>query len=149
MKALAEEQKSLIPTYFSRFESLTEEDWRQKTAPDKWSKKEILGHLVDSALNNIQRYVRGQFESGVHIIYYQDDWVKAANYQNYPTAELLQLWKLLNDHICILWKNMPESAYLHSLNFSKDAPAALTMLEAAQDYVSHLLHHIEQMKLQP
>ena len=55
---------------------ISEEKISEKPSPNKWSKKEIIGHLIDSATNNHHRFIRGQFEDIPDIRYDQDEWNK-------------------------------------------------------------------------
>jgi len=71
-------------------------DWETKTSPIKWSKKEIIGHLIDSAQVNLQRFIRCTYEENFKLIYEQDEWVAAARYQDADIKEILDLWILLN-----------------------------------------------------
>jgi hypothetical protein len=69
-------------------------------AAGKWSPKEIIGHLIDSASNNHQRFVRAQFTDDlVFAGYEQEGWVRVQNYQGEQWADLVQLWKLYNQHM--------------------------------------------------
>lgn len=124
---------------------LPEAELCARPAPGQWSKKEIIGHLVDSALNNIQRFVRGQYEDTPHIVYAQDFWVTAADYQNYNTAELLQLWELLNRHLCRILLSMPPEAYARTCDWGKETSDPQTLEYIARDYLSHMRHHIEEL----
>ena len=87
---------NIIP---AKLKAFSEEVFSHKPAPAKWSKKETTGHLVDSAANNIQRFVRMQYENTPYIIYAQNEWVNLQHHQNKNSAELIQLWELLNRHI--------------------------------------------------
>ena len=125
---------------------LTEEDFVLKPAPGKWSKKEILGHLVDSIQNNTRRFIVAQYEEQPHIVYAQDYWVTSAGYQQYNTNDLIALWTLMNKHACVILKNMPNgwekkeclTGTLHSIEW------------LAEDYNKHLLHHLHQiLNLEP
>jgi hypothetical protein len=70
-------------------------------AEGKWSPREIIGHLIDSASNNHQRFVRAQFTDDlVFAGYEQEGWVRVQNYQGEDWTELVQLWRLYNQHIC-------------------------------------------------
>ncbi|MFA9201284.1 MAG: DinB family protein, partial [Cypionkella sp.] len=84
-----------VEKYFSAH---SDADLEAKASPEKWSKKEVLGHLIDSAQSNIRRMVVGQYQENAHINYRQNEWVKAADYQHYDTKDLIQLWVLLNKH---------------------------------------------------
>ncbi len=88
------------------FENITEAAWNDKPQPHKWSKKELLGHLIDSASNNIRRLIVGQYEQEVKIVYHQDEWVAFQNYQAADLAEVKNLWKLLNKQIARVIENI-------------------------------------------
>lgn len=60
---------------------ISEEEMSEKLSPNKWSKKEVIGHLVDSATNNHQRFVRGQFEDMPEIRYDQNKWNECSFYR--------------------------------------------------------------------
>src|SRR5882724_13427866 len=91
-------------------------------APSKWSPKQIIGHLIDSAANNHQRFVRAQFKDDlVFVGYDQEEWVAIQRYQQESWIELIQLWKSFNLHIAHLVEHIPEEKLKkqcreHSLN---------------------------------
>lgn len=116
-------------------------DFAIRPQPQKWSKKEILGHLVDSAQNNLQRFVRAQYEELPRIVYAQHHWVALQHYQEYELKTLVQLWESLNRHLCHVWQHLPPS------NRSRLADnGELHDLEwLAEDYVRHLKHHLSQI----
>jgi hypothetical protein len=142
MLTLADELQDIINDCSIEFDNFSEEELLHRSAPDKWSRKEIIGHLVDSAQNNIQRFVRGRYEEGVSISYNQNEWVAASDYQHYHTAELFHLWMLLNQHLCILWRNTPESSYSHAVVMGGET---WTLRNVAVDYIDHLNHHLKQL----
>jgi hypothetical protein len=80
MKQTIIDLENIISTYTSLLYKIDEKEYLLKPAPEKWSKKEILGHLVDSAQTNIRRFVVAQYEEQPHIVYAQNAWVTAANY---------------------------------------------------------------------
>ncbi|HMD00166.1 MAG TPA: hypothetical protein VKH37_08425, partial [Ferruginibacter sp.] len=102
---------------------------------------ELLGHLIDSAQSNIRRFVMAQYEDKPHIVYQQDKWVKAANYQEYPLDDLIDLWVLINKHIIVIWKNLPDGAAAKEVQ----TEALHTVEWLAADYNKHLLHHLHQV----
>ncbi len=77
----AEELNATIQHSIKAFEQIPPEAWAAKPVPERWSKQEVLGHLIDSAMNNIRRLVVSQYEPNQKMIYYQDQWVAAQNYQ--------------------------------------------------------------------
>lgn len=95
----------------------TIEDFELKPSENKWSKKEILGHLIDSAINNIQRFTEIQtFEKSYKIKTYNlDDLVKSNDYQNKNNQELFDLWMNLNLHILHIIKNQTNETLTYKL----------------------------------
>ncbi|HSV91472.1 MAG TPA: hypothetical protein VLH81_00290 [Desulfobacterales bacterium] len=71
-----------------------------RSAPGKWSRKEVLGHVVDSALNNHQRFVRAQLAEALEFPgYAQVDWVRCQDYQSADWPGLVALWTGVNRHL--------------------------------------------------
>jgi hypothetical protein len=148
MLEIANALESKIKEALIAFQPFTEADWSSKPNPKKWSRKEILGHLIDSAQNNIQRVVRSQQVNDLHIIYSQNHWVAAHNYQSYPITELQLIWFYTNKHFCHLLKNVPAEKYQNRLNMgSANTPDLWTMERVVQDYIVHLEHHLKQIML--
>src|SRR5690242_11533410 len=84
----------------ARLHKLGAENAAIKPAADKWSPKEELGHLLDSAVNNHQRIVRVQMEDQLALLgYQQEKWVKLHAYQEREWSELISLWTALNQHL--------------------------------------------------
>ncbi len=75
MNATALELQNVIDEYLPQLNSLSYEGFLYKLSPTKWSKKELIGHLIDSAQNNIRRFIVAQYEENPAIIYKQDEWV--------------------------------------------------------------------------
>ena len=138
MKQIAKQLEELIDEYAPLMKNISPDKMSYKPAPKKWSKKEIIGHLIDSALNNARRLVVAQYEENPKIVYAQDTWVIASAYQEYNTDELIQLWALINKHICHILKNTPE--HLWSRTCMTEELHTLEWL--AEDYIRHLKHHM-------
>lgn len=111
-----------------------------------WSKKEILGHLIDSAVNNLQRFTEIQFSEKPYQIrqYNPDELVKANNYQGKDAVELVQLWIQLNRQIGFIMQNQTNTTLDYSLILPDGQPKDLRFLMT--DYVDHLEHHLNQIK---
>jgi hypothetical protein len=86
-------------------------NWNYKAGPDKWSKKEIIGHLIDSAQINLQRFVRSTYTENFKVSYDQVEWVNAQHYGAADINELLELWRLLNKQIVRVLENYPLTDY--------------------------------------
>lgn len=124
----------------------------QRPAPGKWSKREIMGHLCDSALHNWQRFTHAlTMDEPLEITPYpQADLVKLNNYQNLPTGQIVSLWASLNTQIVAVIKNLPEAKLTHpvelpegALSYSTDDFGTLKWL--IEDYLVHLEHHLQQI----
>ncbi|WP_312901404.1 DinB family protein [Chryseobacterium taichungense] len=135
--------KNIVDEQLLRFEEIYEEDWSYKIAPEKWSKKEILGHLCDSAMANLRRFVITQYKENENIVYDQDFWVKAQHYQNAPTQDIIDLWKLLNYQMVRIVENLPKEALQKTCDTTKSEPQIFTLEFIINDYISHLQHHLK------
>ena len=120
-------------------------DWNTKPARGKWSKKEIVGHLIDSAQINLQRFVRCTYEENFKLIYEQDEWVAAAHYQQTEVKEILDLWILLNRQILRVLSNYPVDRLSVKCDTDKNGVALHTVEWLAEDYVRHMRHHLAQI----
>ena len=140
------ELENIISRYWLLLKDLDEEKASIKPSPEKWSKKEIIGHMVDSAQNNIRRFVVAQYEEKPFIKYAQNEWVKTADYQNYSMIDLVHLWMLLNNHIVRILKNIPVELQKNEV----DTGSIHSIEWLAADYNKHLLHHLHQaLDLEP
>ncbi|MEH7308063.1 DinB family protein, partial [Neobacillus drentensis] len=91
------------------YNSMSETEISDRPSPSKWSKKEIVGHLCDSAINNIERFVKIQYAEQPYVIqsYNQEQWVVVQNYQERPLDEILTLFQILNKQIKYIIMNIP------------------------------------------
>jgi hypothetical protein len=124
-------------------------------APGKWSPREIIGHLIDSATNNHGRFLRAVTQKDlVFDGYEQEQWVSIQRYATAPWNDLLTLWALLNRHLARVMSEVPSAAGSrvrdrHNLDqiawktVPADQPTSLDYF--MQDYVGHLRHHLRQI----
>ncbi len=134
---------------------ISEADSARRPASGKWSPKEIVGHLIDSASNNHQRFVRAPFKDDlVFPGYDQDAWVTAQRYQEAPWEDLVELWRAYNLHLAHVMAATPEAARLrehrrhnfHQIAWQTVPKGEPTTLDYfMRDYVTHLRHHLRQI----
>jgi hypothetical protein len=126
----------------------------RRPAKGGWSAKEVLGHLIDSAAVNHQRFVRAQWQDLVFAGYAQDDWVAAQQYQSAPWLELVALWREYNRQLARVMTAVPievrtRQQRRHNLHeiamrpVPAEEPATLDYLMS--DYVEHVQHHLKQI----
>lgn len=137
-----------------RLLAMSEADASRAPGAGKWSPREVIGHLVDSAANNHQRFVRGQLQDDlVFLGYAQDDWVRVQDYAHAPWADLVALWRLYNLHLARVMELAPADRRLsprarhniQEIGFAAPVEATATLDGIMLDYVEHLLHHLRQL----
>jgi hypothetical protein len=124
-------------------EAIPVTELESKPAPEKWSKKEILGHLIDSAANNHQRFIRIQAEHEPVIFYNQNDWVMLSGYNSIDTEQLIATWRYYNLHLASVAKAIaPENLARNGVG--RDGQPH-TLKWYFDDYVAHMEHHLRQI----
>jgi hypothetical protein len=142
--AAANELVGIVETSFAKLRLLHETEVNLKPAPGKWSKKEILGHLLDSATNNHQRFVRAQMSEEFDFPgYEQDEWVRRQDYTSKPWVELVELWRLFNRHVAHTLRNIPGEKLETICRIGSGDPVTLGFI--MEDYLAHLKHHLAQL----
>lgn len=117
---------------------------RTKPAPDRWSKQEMLGHLVDSAANNHQRIVRGALNVAEDFPSYQQDlWVATQRYNEADWPGLVELFAQYNLHLARVIEHLPSDILDNPCDIGKEEPVALRFV--IEDYLRHLGHHLDKL----
>lgn len=141
---LADELLATVDVAAGRLRQFSEAELNRSPAPGKWSPKQVVGHLVDSAHNNIRRFVCGQYQEAPHIVYHQDEWVAAQAYEACAIDDLLTLWVALNRHLAHIWRHLPAGCLENVCDTGKESPQLRTLAWLAADYGPHLRHHLKQ-----
>jgi DinB family protein len=156
MDALLDRWHHTVAHAASELVAIPDTQARRRPAPEKWSLKEIVGHLIDSAANNHRRFVEAQFQSTlVFPGYAQDAWVTGQRYQQAAWPSLVELWVAYNDHLVHVVRTIPPAVLqqprpTHNLDelgwrpVPRTEPATLGYL--IEDYVAHLEHHVAQAR---
>ena len=134
---------AIVAEYPEQFQGIAEDKFSFKPSPEKWSKKEILGHLIDSATNNHQRFIRAQFEDKPEIYYDQDMWVQYNYYNDMPLNQLIHFWTAYNLQLIEVMKRIPGKNLVLECKMRDGSYLTLDFL--VNDYVVHLQHHLNQI----
>lgn len=145
MTELAERLEQLISIGLECISQTDEENLIRKSSTEKWSIKEILGQLIDSGINNLQRFTEIQYESKPYKIrrYKQDELVRANDYQHADIQELTGFWKAVNLRISKLILLQTDNTLAFSVDSGEKELVDLGFL--IRDYIDHLEHHLKQI----
>ena len=144
VETTADELTTVVERTSARLLSLDETAVAVRPAAGAWSIKEIVGHLVDSAANNHQRFVRAQEADRFAAPgYEQEHWVTSQGYQDRPWPELVELWRLYNRHLAHVMRRIPAEKLAVTCVIGSNDPVTLEFL--VDDYLAHLKHHLEQI----
>lgn len=136
---------ALVDEALLNFKNITDEDWNAKPNSTKWSRKELLGHLIDSASNNLRRLIVGQYEQGTKIVYDQDKWVAYQKYQQLDFEYVKDLWKLMNYQVANVIENIPQNKLDHTCDTGIGKAEVHSLVYFIEDYIVHLKYHIKQI----
>ena len=144
MKALSAKLLHLIDTAEPVLARIDESLSKERLLAGGWSRKQLVGHLIDSASNNHQRFVRASLQESLTLPGYdQDGNVRVQAFQHVAWPQLLTLWSSYNRFLAHIIEHLPESKLQTACHIGDDAPVTLEFL--ATDYVAHLKHHLQQM----
>jgi hypothetical protein len=144
MNETASRLASVISAASLRLGNVRDAEASQVSTHGSWSKKQILGHLIDSAANNHQRFVRAQLaDSFEGPSYEQESWVAAQAYATESWSDLVSLWLFYNRHLLHVILNVPGPALAVPCAIGASDPVPLS--EVISSYVDHMEHHLAQV----
>ena len=142
--AIADELRTTVATYLPRLQALSDAQVLASRGPGKWMRVEILGHLIDSAANNQQRFVlapqRVSFEGPT---YDQEHWVRVHAYRTRSWSEIVDLWTVFNLHLAYAIAAVPDDRLSMPCTIGTNSAETLEWL--MQDYIRHMRHHLAQI----
>ena len=141
---ISEELIEIVEAFSTRLMVLDERAAKDKPAPDRWSIQEVVGHLIDSAANNHQRFVRAQNCTTLRFEDYdQNQWVQIQDYNASSWNDLIELWRLYNLHLAHVIRRIPDFKMRVQCTITPNEPVSLSFL--IEDYLTHLKHHLNKI----
>jgi hypothetical protein len=141
---LANALQGIIDGAVPRLRAIPENRVTRDRGAGKWTGKEILGHLIDSAANNQQRFVRARHGDPVIFpAYDQNQWVEAHGYRTRRWLEVVEIWTAYNTQIAQVMSSMPASRRAVRCVIGNNEPMTLEAL--MEDYIRHMEHHLAQI----
>ena len=147
LKAVADDIEEEIAAAIERWQDITDKLLNFRSRDDAWSIKEVIGHLVDSASNNHQRFVRLQLEEELQFpdySIYNEQWIKIQTYQERPWNDLLVLWQYYNKHLAHMMRCVDPESLNHA--WALNSKTRITLFDMMVDYLRHLKEHVEQIE---
>jgi len=140
---VARDLQQAIDAALPKLRAMSDAAAAEPLAPGKWSRKEIIGHLIDSATNNHQRFIRAQETSRlVFPPYEQNHWSASQHCNERPWNDLVSLWHAYNAHLAHVMTWIKDDHLAVPCVIESDTPVTLEFL--VTDYVVHLRHHLAQ-----
>lgn len=144
MKELSEKLSRAVEFAEPILLKVTEADSMKPALKGGWSRKQVIGHLIDSASNNHQRFVRASLQGSLEFPGYdQDGFVRVQAFQDAPWPLLVALWKNYNLYLAYVIAHLVASHLKAQCRIGDNEPVSLQFL--ADDYLAHLLHHLDQI----
>ena len=144
MNHIYDELNSAVDAFYQKYKDLNNDITSKRIGADNWTLKEIIGHLIDSACNNHQRFVRLQIVD--ELIFpgfgkYNSKWIQIAGYNEMNFSDLMLLWKQYNILIDNIIKVVDESKLEH--RWKNPEGDKKTLSDLMIDYVRHLKDHLQ------
>jgi hypothetical protein len=144
MNSISTELSHVISSAEAVLQQVSEEQSRQPILKGGWSPKQVLGHLIDSASNNHQRFVRAALQGPLDFPGYdQQGWVRVQAVEEAPWPALIALWASYNRHLAHVIAHLPPAQLGATCRIGSGEPVTLRFL--VEDYLRHLLHHLAQL----
>ncbi|RPJ86449.1 MAG: DinB family protein [Acidobacteria bacterium] len=144
MKEIADELVRVVDQAADTLCAVSEAEADKSCREGGWSRKELIGHLIDSASNNHQRFVRAQQVSFLEFPKYeQESWVSIQHYKQAPWPELVDFWRLYNHHLARVIRALPSEKLQVGCKVGPSEP--MNLGDLIRDYLRHLKHHLGQL----
>jgi hypothetical protein len=146
--ALSEKIIQVVNSAEEILRRVSAEDSRAPTLPGGWSRRQLLGHLIDSASNNHQRFVRASLHDSLEFPGYdQNGWSRVQAAEEADWSLLVALWANYNRYLAHVIAHLPAAKLEVPIRIGQDEPVTLRFV--AEDYLRHMVHHLGQIGAAP
>ena len=140
---VARDLRQTVDAALPKLRAISDAAATEPRAPGKWSRKEIIGHLIDSASNNHQRFIRAQQVPKLSFPpYEQNHWAASQHCNERAWTDLIDFWHAYNAHLAHVIAHIPDEKL--SVPCVIESSDAVTLEYLVTDYVVHLKHHLAQ-----
>ena len=141
---LADDFRARLDSAEADLKAITELEATEPYKPDAWTRKQVLGHLIDSAINNHVRFVMATLDGEyTGPAYHAQGWVAMHDYANMLWSQLIELWKAHNQLLARVVRQVPEDRLTAECRIGSDQP--VTLRYVIEDYLHHLEGHITEI----
>lgn len=144
MQDVAEELLQVVAAAEPKLQQVLPQESTKPVLPGGWSRKQVLGHLIDSASNNHQRFVRACLQNSLDFPSYdQEGCVRIQAPQEADWSLLISLWVAYNRYLAHLIARLPAGKLETICRIGVEGEMPLRLVVTG--YLSHLLHHLSQI----
>jgi hypothetical protein len=148
MAALSAELLRVVNSEEEILRRVGEDEASRRILAGGWSRKQVMGHLIDSASNNHQRFVRASLQDSLEFpTYDQNGWARAQAADEAEWSLLVALWANYNRYLAHVIARLPPGKLAVPIRIGQSEPVTLKFL--AEDYLHHMVHHLGQIGAAP
>ena len=145
-----QELLSLVEEWELKLLSLSEDVLTKKENSQHRTIKQIVGHMIDSATNNIHRIVHLQYQPSPLVfpdyanLGNNDRWIAIQDYKSENWNDLVQLWKYLNIHIVHVINHVNPDKLTNEWITALNVKVSLKSM--IQNYTGHIRLHLNEIE---
>ncbi len=144
MKELSEKLLSTVDLAEPKLRGVSSHETTNPILKGGWSRKQVIAHLIDSASNNHQRFVRAALQPSLDFPGYdQAGNIRIQLPQEADWLLLVSLWAAYNRYLAHVIARLPADKLDTPCRIGSAAPVTLRFL--ATDYLEHMHHHLAQI----
>ena len=141
---IAIELRDVVRTTARQLARMSDAEAERPWKPGKWTRKQLVSHLIDSASNNHQRFTRAALAGPLTFPGYDQEGLTRLQQPNaIRWSTLTMLWESYNEFLAHVIERLPAESAATPCTLAGDTSGTLGFI--ARDYLEHLKHHVNQM----